>query len=187
MISTEFRDIQLMGRVAAGDQTAFADLFDRHSPVVLGVLIRMLRRRELAEEVLQEAFLQAWDQAGRYEPERATPRSWILMLARSRALDRLRSSQARGRREEAISAEHPWNVEVAPVGTEKLEATERSRQVAQALDGLPRDQRTCIELAFFGGLTHTQIAQRLEIPLGTIKSRIALGMRKLRNTMGPPS
>src|SRR5258706_2270748 len=162
-------DILLMGRVAARDQQAFARLFDRHSPIVLGVLTRLLGDRALAEEILQEAFLQAWQQADRYQPALATPRGWLLMMARSRALDRLRSRAARQRREDEVMREVPPTSE--PTGTAVIEADERRRHVVVALGALPPAQPECIELAFFDGLTHTQIADRLQAPLGTVKSR----------------
>lgn len=178
---THAEDVLLMGRVAARDQQAFARLFDRHSAVVLGVLTRLLGDRALAEEILQEAFLQAWQQADRYQPALATPRGWLLMMARSRALDRLRSRSARQRREDEVMREVPVAAEAE--GTAAIEADERRRHVTMALGGLPPEQRECIELAFFGGLTHTQIADRLQAPLGTVKSRILLGMNKLRQSL----
>ncbi len=174
-----------MGRIAGGDREAFSALFERHAPLVLGVLTRMLGRRDEAEEVLQEAFLQAWDRAGSYNPRRATPRGWLLLLSRSRAIDRIRSRQARVRREEAVSTEAAWRADVDPVGTGQLEASERAERVTRALTVLPEDQRRCIELAFYEGLSHSQIAAELDQPLGTVKSRILLGMRKLRDQLVP--
>lgn len=174
-------DLHLLGRAAAGDRDAFARLFDRHGSVALGLLTRMLGERASAEEVLQETFLQVWQQARRYEPRLARPRAWILMIARSRALDRLRSQSARERREEVVAR---WETASSgPVGIRNLEQEERRRAVAAALDALPAEQRQAIELAFFGGLTHTQIAERLAAPLGTVKSRILLGMNKLRQSL----
>jgi len=174
-------DILLMGRVAARDQQAFARLFDRHAPIVLGVLTRLLGDRALGEEILQEAFLQAWQQAERYQPALASPRGWLLMMARSRALDRLRSRSAQQRREDEVMRDVPAAAE--PTGTAVIEADERRRHVVEALGALPPEQRECVELAFFGGLTHTQIAERLQAPLGTVKSRILLGMNKLRQSL----
>ena len=174
-----------MSRVAQGDGDAFARLFDQHAPVVLGLLYRILGSRGEAEEVLQEVYLQVWTQSARYDEGRSSPRGWILMLARSRALDRLRRRDASRRREEEAGAEAL--AATRPVGTERLEARERRDRVSSALDLLSPEQRRCIELAFFEGLTHTQIAERLEAPLGTVKSRILLGMNKLRQALSTMS
>jgi RNA polymerase sigma-70 factor (ECF subfamily) len=181
MDERETEDREIMRRVAARDGAAFARLFETHAPVTLGVLLRILGRRSEAEEVLQEVFLQVWMQADRYDEVRSTPRGWILMLARSRALDRLRRRDSLRRREEAVGEEA--GEAIPPLGTERLETLERQRQVSSALGALSPDQRRCIELAFFEGLTHTQIAARLEAPLGTVKSRILLGMNKLRQAL----
>ena len=184
MSSTERQDLLLLGRVARGDSDDFTELFDRHSPVVLGILMRMLGNRAESEEILQEAFLQAWRQAGRYDPRRASPCGWLIMLARSRALDRLRSDRARVQREETVYRDSQESARVeSPVGTKKIEAEESRRTIVEALRLLPEEQRQCIELAFFDGLSHSQVASRLEQPLGTVKSRILLGMNKLREAM----
>lgn len=183
MDAREPQEIQWMSRIAGGDGEAFARIFEMHSPVTLGLLVRILGRRSEAEEVLQEVFLQVWNQAGRYEAGRSTPRGWILMLARSRALDRLRRRESSRRREEGVAEEEGLSEPVAPVGTARLEAVERRDRVHSALGSLTPEQRHCIELAFFEGLTHTQIAERLEAPLGTVKSRILLGMNKLRQNL----
>jgi len=182
MDERETEDRELMSRVAAHDGAAFARLFELHAPVALGLLSRILAERGEAEEVLQEVFLQVWMQADRYDADRSSPRGWILMLARSRALDRRRRRESSRRREE-IAGEESGNDEIQPLGTERLERLERQHQVSSALGLLPPDQRTCIELAFFEGLTHTQIAERLAAPLGTVKSRILLGMHKLRQAL----
>lgn len=176
---------RLIRRVAAGDGAAFARLFDRCSPMVLGLLVRMLGRREEAEEVLQEVFLAVWHRPESYDGTRGSVRGWLLLLARSRAIDRIRSRRSRSRREEAV---HEERVTLGggvdePVGTRQLEARERRRQVHSALAELPEEQRSAIELAFFEGLTQAEIARRTETPLGTIKSRVLLGMRKLRQTL----
>lgn len=181
MVEQEREDRELMRRVADRDGGALAHLFERHAPVTLGLLQRILGARGEAEEVLQEVFLQIWMQADRYDGARSTPRGWILMLARSRALDRLRRRESARRREE-IAGEEAGET-VSPLGTERLESLEVKRQVSSALGSLSPDQRRCIELAFFEGLTHTQIAERLEAPLGTVKSRILLGMNKLRQAL----
>ncbi len=174
-------DAELIRRIAVGDGDALTRLFDLHSPVALGLLSRMLGARSEAEEVLQEAFLQVWTQAGRFDPERSSARGWILMLARSRALDRMRRRAARRRREEESAEEA--SLLIHPVGTDRLEESETRSRVSSALGVLSPEQRDCIELAFFEGLTHTQIADRLKAPLGTVKSRILLGMNKLRQEL----
>jgi RNA polymerase sigma-70 factor (ECF subfamily) len=123
-----------MTQVADRNHAAFTEFFDRQAPVVLGVLVRLLRERWLAEEALQETFLQCWMQAGDYRREKGSPRAWLLMIARSRGLDRLRRERSRGRREEAVSF-----VErrvASPVGTTRLEAGERRRKVEGALSCL---------------------------------------------------
>lgn len=176
------RDAELLSRLAAGDHAAMGELFDRNGAAVFGLLLRILQRRSEAEEMLQEVFLQAWRSAGDYRPERAAPRSWLLMLARSRAVDRMRSSRSRELREvEAVQeARLDGYPVVQPTGLARLEAGERRRRIHVALDRLPEEQRQAIELAYFGGLTHRGVAAALSAPLGTIKSRIALGLRRLR-------
>jgi RNA polymerase sigma-70 factor (ECF subfamily) len=174
--STE-RETQLMGRVASGDREAFAELFDSLAPRILGVLIRLLRRRELAEEALQETFLQGWLQADHYRPELGSPRAWLLSIARSRGLDALRREGARSRREEKAGAREPQAL--LPVGTARLESLERRTGVREGLTRLPAAQRACLVLAFGRDLAHPAIARELVMPLGSVKSRIRLGMRRL--------
>jgi RNA polymerase sigma-70 factor (ECF subfamily) len=176
-------ETDLLRRIAIGDGDALAGLFDLHSSVALGLLVRILGSRTEAEEVLQEVFLQVWTQADRYDAARSTPRGWLLMLARSRALDRLRRREARRRREELSVEEGAHLSLVQPDGMDRLEAAERQSRVSSALSLLSPEQRHCIELAFYEGLTHTQIAERLKAPLGTVKSRILLGMGKLRQAL----
>ncbi len=173
-----------MRSVASGDGDALACLFDLYSPVALGLLSRMLGCRAEAEEVLQETFLQVWRRADRYDEARSTPRGWILVLARSRALDRLRQQNAWRRHEDQVVTENQA-VLAHPEGVKRLEAEEQASRLDLALRLLTPSQRECIELAFFAGLTHTEIAERLEAPLGTVKSRILLGMNKLRDALRP--
>jgi RNA polymerase sigma-70 factor, ECF subfamily len=178
-------DRQLMLRLASGERGALGELFDRHGSAVLGLLIRMLRQREEAEELMQEVFLQVWNNSTSYRPESSAPRSWLLMIARSRAIDHIRSRKARRRREDEVgySAHLNGHPITLPEGLDRLERSERKRLVARALDELGEDQRTAIELAFFGGLSHRQVAEKLDAPLGTVKSRILLGMKKLRQSL----
>lgn len=170
----EDREIALMAKVAVGDRQSFVEIFEIFSPKALGLLVRILGQRGLAEEVLQEVFLHVWTQAEAYRPERGRPGQWILVLARSRGLDRLRVERSRGRREEAFE-------EVSRIGTQ--ENGDGGRDIRDALKLLSPDQRVCVELAYFEGMSHTEIAARLGAPLGTVKSRILLGMGKMREAL----
>ena len=182
----ELDDRALVERVACGDSASFAELYDRHAGIVLGLLTRMLGRDGTAEEVLQETFLQAWEQASRYDEARATPRGWLLVIARSRALDRIRSRTSRQQRDRRATDEDLLlSGSVGAEGPARLEEEERSLRIRAALDELPSEQRRAIELAFFDGLTHNEVATALGAPLGTVKSRILLGMRKLRTVLTP--
>lgn len=173
-------DRELMQRVAASDQAAFAHFYDRHSPKVYGVLLRMLRGSTDAEDLLQEVFWQVWTHAPRYDPQRSEPLTWVVMMARSRAMDRLRAS---GRRRTAdIESTEPGSAsEVA----EDLDRSEAARQARECLAALPKEQKEAIQMAFYDGYTHDEIARRLGQPLGTVKTRIRLGMRKMRELLGP--
>lgn len=170
-----------MGRVADGDREAFAELFDRVAPTILGVLVRLVRQRTLAEEALQETFLQGWLQALHYRPELGSPRAWLLNIARSRGLDCLRRERSRNRREVAAVA---WAAELdAPVGTTRLESLELRNRIREGLSRLPAAQRACLALAFGKDLAHPAIARELAMPLGSVKSRIRLGMRRLARAL----
>jgi len=175
----EAQDFELLSRVAGGSNAALETFYDRYSGLVWGLLRRMLGESGEAEEVLQEAFLQVWRDAKRYDPGRATPRGWLLLIARSRALDRLRKRAAIERREEAIAREAAGRA-VAPLGSRRLEHLDDRDRITSALDRLPREQRRVIELSFFHGLSQTEIAAHLGAPLGTVKSRALLGMKRLR-------
>jgi RNA polymerase sigma-70 factor, ECF subfamily len=167
----------LMARVAEGDREAFTELFDRLAPSILGVLTRLLRQRGLAEEALQETFLQGWLQAENYRPEVGSPRAWLLNIARSRGLDALRREGSRRRREEEAFVQEPKVQEAQ--GISRLEVLEQQAQVREGLGHLAPAQKACLTLAFVEELPHTAIARRLSMPLGSVKSRVRLGMRKL--------
>jgi RNA polymerase sigma-70 factor (ECF subfamily) len=141
---------------------------------VNGLALRILRDRSEAEDVVQEVFVQVWRQASRFDPERGTPEAWLCTMARTRALDRLRRRVSR--REEPS--------ETAP-GESKAPRNEEALAVRKALDGLSSDQRTALELAYYEGLTQSEIAERLGEPLGTIKTRIRTAMIRLKGVLGP--
>ena len=175
-------DSELVARAAAGDERAVGLLYDRYGTVLYAVAFRVLGERADAEEVVLEAFTQAWRDAPRFEPGRGSVAGWLTTIARSRALDLVRARTRRSRITAAAAAEAP----AAPPGPDSaLDHEERRREVRRALDALSPTQRQAIELAYFEGLSQSEIAERLQEPLGTIKTRVRLGMQKLRECLRP--
>jgi len=175
-------DQAAIARMAGGDDQALGELYDRHAKPVYSLALRILQDSADAEDVVQEVFSQAWRQAARYDVSRGAVAAWLLAVARSRAIDRLRSRRARPDHADEVSADAAIDAS-APPDMEILSA-ERIARVRAALDTLPMLQRIAIELAYYEGLTHTEIAARLEQPLGTVKTRIRLALTKLRDTLG---
>lgn len=177
---TDSTDSVLIERVAGGDRVAFAALYDRYAPRLLGLVVKILGIRGEAEDVLQETFLQVWSSAGRFDPTRSPPDVWLLLLARSRALDRLRRR---------VAATGPAGTDPCAADAPPAEAARRDEagRARSAVAGLPADQRLAVELAFFQGLTHEQIAAKVGAPLGTVKTRIRLGLTRLRARLAPPA
>lgn len=171
-------DEQLLAEIAAGDQRAFAQFYDRHASRVLGLLVRMLHHRTDAEDVLQETFWQAWCRASQYDSRRATPQVWLFLIARSRSLDFLRK---RRRAADRPPLQPPPPV---PDPSHLVIRNETDRRVCDALGRLPEEQRSALCLAFYDGWTHEQVAAHQSIPLGTAKTRIWLGLRRLRTLLG---
>lgn len=174
-------DGRLIQAMARGDVSALGSLYDRYAPLVFGFAARVTGSPADAEEVLQDVFAQAWSQAGLYAPPRGTPRTWLLTIARSRAIDRRR----RRRRDEGAGEAGGEILDPAEGPDANFEERERREAVRKALSLLPPEQRAAIELAYFGGLTHVEIAMRTGDPLGTVKGRLRLGMEKLRGFLGP--
>lgn len=178
-------DVTLLRRMAEGDEQALGTLYDRWHPMVHGVVARILRSREDVDDVVEEAFWQAWRQASRYETSRGAVQTWLLTIARSRALDRARSLQRR--REEPLEGENGELLvqQVSNEGNPGLdaEATERRALVVSALAELPAEQREALELGYFEGLSQSEIAERTGQPLGTIKTRMRLAMQKMRGRL----
>ena len=175
-------DLALVRRMAAREEPALAELYDRFAPLLAAIARRILGPGPEAEEVLQESFLQAWLQADRYDATRSSVSTWLVLVARSRALDRLRSRRSRDRATTAADAEPRARHESSAAEANVLHA-ERRRRVQEALAELPREQRQVLELAFYEGLSQTEIAGRTGAPLGTVKTRALLGMKKLRQTL----
>ena len=174
-------DIDVVQRLAAGDQDAVAELYDRHAARIMGLAIRIVRNSSDAEDVVQEVFSQAWRTAPNYQPARGTVAGWLLMMARTRAIDRLRSRQAR--RDAADGADlDGLPADVAPV-SEQLIASQQAARVREAMMTLPVEQRAALELAYFEGLTQTEIAERTQTPLGTVKTRIRTALTSLRRSV----
>jgi RNA polymerase sigma-70 factor (ECF subfamily) len=178
-------DQRLVRDVAAGSTEALARLYDRHAPTVFGLARRILSRLEDAEEVVQDVFTQVWREAGRYERSRATVAGWMVMLARTRAIDRLRSRNARPDQRAPESPEMSEVVSPSWTPEEVSISAEDVRDVRDALATLPENQRTLVELAYFEGLTHMEIAARTGVPLGTVKTRIRTAMTALRGVLRP--
>lgn len=167
----------LMRRIARRDQKALAALYDRLAPLAYGLALRILADRRLAEDAVQEAFLRAWRRARQFEAARGSARGWLLRIVRNAAIDQLRSLQAL-QRADARGCE---SLERAPAAPDAAAAdSERAGLLRAALDRLPPDQRYVIEIAYFQGLSHSEIASREGIPLGTVKTRIRDGVRRLR-------
>ncbi len=172
----------LLVRVAGGDQSAFADLYDMLSPRVFGLILRVLVDRAQSEEVLQEVFLELWQSAGRFAPNKGQGRSWVFMIAHRRAVDRVRAAQASADRDVRIGSRDldVAHDEVAEQVELKIEGT----RVAGAVATLPAIQREAITLAYYGGYSQSEIAALLGVPLGTIKTRMRDGLSRLRTEMG---
>ena len=183
----ETTEVDLLLQVARQDRDAFSELYDRLSGVLFTTALRILKDPKDAEDVLQDVFLQIWRRAGEFDPHLGKPVSWAITLTRNRAIDRLRSSQRRFQLVQDVQEESSGLEEPAQSLSQSVEVNENSALVRSALGSLPQEQRQAIEMAFFGGLTQTEVAQALQQPLGTIKARIRRGMLKLRETLGDNS
>jgi RNA polymerase sigma-70 factor (ECF subfamily) len=186
-------DRELVARAAAGDERAMTDLYDRYGTVLYTVAYRVVGQRADAEEVVVEAFAQAWREAARFEAGRGSVAAWLTMIARSRALDLVRARSRRDRlAANAAASAAASGLDRGPAApdhgaspADPAEDDERRRMVRQAMESLSPAQRQAIELAFFEGLSQSEIAARLNEPLGTVKTRVRLGMQKLRESLRP--
>jgi RNA polymerase sigma-70 factor (ECF subfamily) len=176
-------DEALMERVDQADAVAFEVIFDRHGGAAFSLAYRMCGRRSAAEDIVQETFLSLWRRGGRYERARGSVRSWVLGAVHNKAIDSFRHRAATAACD--VSDDETLEELVAPDLTDgEAERRAEARQIRGALGGLPTEQRRVIELAYFGGFSHSEIADMLELPAGTVKGRMRLGLIKLRLSLG---
>jgi RNA polymerase sigma-70 factor, ECF subfamily len=173
----------LLHRVASGDSRAFDELYTRWSPMLYGLVCKILDDPKEAEDALQEGFVHVWHKAGSYDAQRSSPTTWAYMIFRNKAIDRLRARERRGRGIERIAAEEPFQAGPVEDPEQGAEINERRQAVKAALESIPPDQREALRLAFFSGLTQIEIAERLGAPLGTVKARIRRGLLKLADAL----
>jgi RNA polymerase sigma-70 factor (ECF subfamily) len=178
------KDAALLRQVADRRPEALAELYDRFAPLLLPLARRILVSAGDAEEVLQETFIHVWNHAARYDPARSSVSTWLVLLARSRAIDRLRNRKVVERVHEAAHRD-PIAGHTSPVAVEAVFIQERRERVRQELDKLPAEQRQVLEMAFYQGLTQSEIAAQANLPLGTVKTRTLLAMKKLRASLRP--
>jgi RNA polymerase sigma-70 factor (ECF subfamily) len=179
-------DEQLMGAIGRREEAALELLYDRYAPAVYALLVRMLRCPSQAEAVLSQVFWEIWDKAQRFNPERGSPRTYILTLARSRALDRIRAQSLQVRKEHEAVRQRQWELLDRQAKLNPSESTigaEDRQLVRAAIKELSREQQQVLHLAYFEGLTHQQMSERLNMPLGTVKTNIRRGLTVLRQAL----
>jgi RNA polymerase sigma factor (sigma-70 family) len=174
-------EIILLRRIGQKDQSALSQLYDRYHKILFAFAFKILLSREETEEVVADVFVQVWRTAQTYDPKKAKVDTWLFMLTRSRALDRLRR-KSKGQKEQEIAKEMPI---ATPALDHELLVQDRIDRVKKALAQLPAEQRQVLEMAYFDGLTHLEIALKINVPLGTIKTRIRLGIMKLKQILSP--
>ena len=176
-------DSALIERMRTGDEAAFSALYDRYSAMLFGMLTRILRDQQAAEEVLQDLFLQLWRNAGQFDAGRGSLPAWLMVIGRSRAISRLR-----GRRDREVLEEEEGDYANTFASGQNIEdetvRAELARNVSAALEQLPVEQRQAVELAYFEGMTQSEIANKTGIPLGTVKTRVRTAMQTLRRILG---
>jgi RNA polymerase sigma-70 factor (ECF subfamily) len=187
MHASDLIDLRLLQRIAARDTSALAELYDRHSRLLFGLILRIVRDRGEAEEILQEAFVRVWTRADIYDARISAPLPWMVRVARNGAIDRLRARRVRAAVNvpaidvTAVEAAAP-DIDIQTPEAAVLDG-ERRRTLADALASLPAEQRQLIEAAFFEGHTHSELAERSGLPLGTVKTRIRAGMMAMRRAL----
>ncbi len=175
-------DKALVQAIVDGRQEAMTELYDRFSGMLLALAQRILTDVATAEEILQEAFLQVWRQAGRYDPKRSSVSTWLVLITRSRSIDRLRSRRVKQRTLVGAQLENPV-LHTSPSGVRNVFMQEQRKRLQEELGCLPPEQHLVLEMAFYRGMTQSEIAEETGIPLGTVKTRTLLAMKKLRKAL----
>ena len=181
----DLTELELLARVAGGDTAAFAQLYDLLAGVLFSIAVKILRDEHTAEDVVQEVFIQIWEKAGKYNAQLGKPTTWAVTMLRNKAIDRLRATQRGQRLIEAATGEQEVAGVIHALPPAEGLGDETAQTVRLAVARLAPEQKQAIELAFFSGLTQTEIAEVLRTPLGTVKARIRRGMIELRNTIEP--
>jgi RNA polymerase sigma-70 factor, ECF subfamily len=177
-------DENLISFVGQGDAEAFTTLYDRHSHAAFSLAYRVMGERQAAEDLVQDTFLKLWRSATSYRPERGSVRTWLLSIVRNRGIDQIRSQASRRRTQETFEASAPRS-QPSEAFAETWRNSQRN-QVREALDTLPPEQLKILELAYFSGYTHVQISELVDVPLGTMKGRMRLGLKKMRDYFDHP-
>ena len=175
-------DEDVLGLVASGDEDALAELYDRYRSLLMALALRIVGEVAEAEDVVQDALLQVCRQAARYDPERSSVSTWLVLIARSRALDRKRRQTTSARVHERLASDATV-VDTSSSGETSVLTRERRERLRRALAELPPEQREALELAYYGGLTQSEVAAQTDTPLGTVKTRTMLALRKLRRAL----
>jgi RNA polymerase sigma-70 factor (ECF subfamily) len=179
-------EIALLRRVGEGDRRSFEEIYERYSGVLYSTALRVLNEETAAEDVIQDVFVQIWEKASLYDPLRGKPLTWAITLTRNKAIDRLRSLQRRNRVRDQMEAQASIFEEFSDKSSlDELDSVEKGVIIRKAILDLSQDQRKAIELAFFSGMSQSEIAEALNEPLGTIKARIRRGMMKLKDIVTP--
>ena len=181
------RDRQLVRRIEGGDEEAFRSLFASYAPSAMALAVRVVRQTQLAEEIVQEAFLTLWRDPGVFDERRGSVKAWLMTMVHHRAVDVVRREEAQRRRShEMVARIHEETEDPTEAVVEAVAAPAERDAIRTALRSLPDDQREVLQLMYFDGLSQSQIAQKTGAPLGTVKSRALLGMRRMRSMVGRP-
>ena len=181
---SQARDRDLLRRLLARDEEAFRGLFSRYAPTAKALALRVVRQQHLAEEIVQEAFMAVWRNPGAYEEQRGSVKTWLMGMVHHRAVDAVRREESQRRRAETeASMTAAETIDHAEDIVDQLGAPQEEAAVRSALGGLPQEQRAVLQMMYFDGLSQSQIAEKNGLPLGTVKSRTLLGMRRLRTAL----